>query len=59
VGVYYTQEVRIMTQIEMRRAKAELHKTIVDTIISFNPNNTEMDTLWDYVKNLAEIEKTY
>ena len=48
-----------MTQIEMRRAKAELHKIIVDTIISFNPNNTELDTLWDYVKNLAEIEKTY
>lgn len=48
-----------MTQIEMRKAKAELHKSIIDIIVSFNPNNTEMDTLWDYVKNLAEIEKTY
>lgn len=48
-----------MTQIEMRKAKAELHKTIVDIIVSFNPNNAEMDALWDYVKNLAENEKTY
>ena len=47
-----------MTQIEMRKAKAKLHKSIVDIIVSFNPNNTEMDALWDYVKNLAEIEKT-
>lgn len=48
-----------MTQIEIRKAKAELHKSIVDIIVSFNPNNAEMDVLWDYVKNLAEIEKTY
>lgn len=48
-----------MTQIEIRTAKAELHKAIVDIIISFNPNDSEMDELWDYVKNLAEIEKTY
>ena len=38
-----------MTQIEMRKAKAELHKIIVDTILSFNRNDTDMDTLWDYV----------
>ena len=47
-----------MTQIEIRKAKAELHKSIVDIIVSFNPNDTEMDALWDYVKNLAEIEKS-
>ena len=48
-----------MTQIEVRTAKAELHKAIIDIILSFNPNDAEMDELWDYVKNLAESEKSY
>ncbi len=48
-----------MTKVEMQTAKAELHKAIVDTILSFNPDDNEMDELWDYVKNLAEIEKNY
>lgn len=48
-----------MTPVEMRTAKAELHKAIIDTLLAFNPNDEEMDELWDYVKNLAEIEKTY
>jgi hypothetical protein len=48
-----------MTPVEMRAAKAELHKAIIDTLLEFNPNDEEMNELWDYVKNLAEIEKTY
>lgn len=48
-----------MTQVEIRTAKAELHKTIIDIIVGYNPNDDEMDELLDYVKNLAEIEKNY
>lgn len=48
-----------MTTIEMRKAKQELHQRIIDTIISFNPNDKEFDELLDYVENLAKIEKTY
>ena len=47
-----------MTPVEMRAAKAELHKVIIDTLWDFDPNDEELDELWDYVKNLAEIEKT-
>ena len=46
-----------MTPIEMRIAKGELHKAIVDIILSFEPDDEEMDELWCYVKNLAEVEK--
>ena len=48
-----------MTPVEMRIAKKELHKAIVDVILSFEPNDEELDELWCYVKNLAEVEKTY
>ena len=48
-----------MTQVEIRTAKAELHKAIIDIIVGYNPNDDEMDELLDYVKNLAEIEKNY
>ena len=48
-----------MTQVEIRTAKAELHKIIIDIIVGYNPNDDEMDELLDYVKNLAEIEKNY
>ena len=46
-----------MTTVEMRTAKKELHKAIVDIIVSFEPDDEEMDELWCYVKNLAEVEK--
>lgn len=46
-----------MTPVEMRTAKKELHKAIVDIIVSFEPDDEEMDELWCYVKNLAEVEK--
>ena len=45
-----------MTPVEMRIAKKELHKIIVDTILIFEPNNEEMEELWCYVKTLAEME---
>lgn len=57
--VYQMKEVHKMTQVEIRTAKAELHKTIIDIIVGYNPNDDEMDELLDYVKNLAEIEKNY
>lgn len=48
-----------MTPVEIRSAKAELHKAIIDIIVSYNPNDNEMNELLDYVKNLVEIEKNY
>lgn len=45
-----------MTPVEMRTAKKELHKAIVDIILIFEPNNEELDELWNYVKTLAEAE---
>lgn len=49
-----------MTPVEMRIAKQELHKAIVDIIISFdNATNEEMDEMWNYVKTLAENELNY
>ena len=46
-----------MTKAGMRYAKAVLHKTIVDAIVNFAPNDEEWEELWEYVKTLAESEK--
>ena len=40
----------------MRIAKQLLHKAIVDIILNFEPNDEELDELWNYVKTLAEAE---
>lgn len=45
-----------MTNVEMRIAKQLLHKAIVDVIFNFDPNDEELDELWNYVKTLAEAE---
>lgn len=45
-----------MTNVEMRIAKQLLHKAIVDIILNFEPNDEELDKLWNYVKTLAEAE---
>lgn len=45
-----------MTSVEMRIAKQLLHKDIVDLILNFEPNDEELDELWNYVKTLAEAE---
>ena len=46
-----------MTPVEMRIAKRELHRAIVDVILSFDDaTNEEMDEMWSYVKHLAECE---
>ena len=46
-----------MTPVEMRIAKRELHKVIVDVILSFDDaTNEEMDEMWSYVKLLEECE---
>ena len=46
-----------MTQVKMRIAKQELHKAIVDIILSFDDTtNEEMNEMWAYVKHLAECE---
>ena len=46
-----------MTPVEMLIANSELHKAIVDNILIWEPDNDELNELWDYVKTLAEIEK--
>lgn len=48
-----------MTPVEMRTAKKELHKAIVDVILSFEPDDEELDELWCYVRNLAITETNY
>jgi hypothetical protein len=45
-----------MTSVEMRIAKQLLHKAIVDIMLNFEPNDEELDELWNYVKTLAEAE---
>lgn len=45
-----------MTSVEMRIAKQLLHKAIVDIILNFEPNDEELDELWNYVKTLGEAE---
>lgn len=45
-----------MTGVEMRTTKRLLHKVIIDAILSFEPNDKELDELWNYVKTLAETE---
>lgn len=45
-----------MTNVEMRMAKQLLHKAIIDIILNFEPNDEELDELWNYVKTLAEAE---
>lgn len=45
-----------MTSVEMRIAKQLLHKAIVDLMLNFEPNDEELDELWNYVKTLAEAE---
>ena len=38
-----------MTNVEMRAAKQLLHKAIVDIILNFEPNDEELDELWNCV----------
>ena len=45
-----------MTSVEMRIAKQLLHKAVVNVILNFEPNDEELDELWNYVKTLAEAE---
>ena len=43
-----------MTPVEMRIAKKELHKAIVDIILSFEPNDEELDELADFITSMEE-----
>lgn len=45
-----------MTPTDMRKAKAELHKVIVDTILSFGGNLKEDATLYRYAIEVASNE---
>lgn len=45
-----------MTLVEMREAKAELHKVIVDTVLSFGGNAKEDATLFRYAIEVASNE---
>ena len=47
-----------MNDSEMRKAKQELHRLIIDKIIGFSPNDKEFEELLDYVEKLAKIEKS-
>ena len=45
-----------MTEQEMRRAKAELHKVIIDTVLSFGGTLHDDATMYRYVIELASNE---
>ena len=45
-----------MTSVKMRIAKQLLHKAIVDIMLNFEPDDEELDELWNCVKTLAEAE---
>ena len=48
-----------MTPVEMREAKAKLHKVIVDTVLSFGGNAKEDATLFRYAIEVASNELFY
>lgn len=45
-----------MTTIEMRKAKAELHKVIIDTVLSFGGTLHDDATMYRYIIELASNE---
>lgn len=45
-----------MTGQEMRRAKAELHKVIIDTVLSFGGTLHDDATMYRYIIELASNE---
>lgn len=45
-----------MTNAEIRRAKAELHKVIVDTVHSFNGTVEDEAIMYRYIIELASNE---
>ena len=45
-----------MTSAEMRKAKAELHKVIVETVFSFNGSTQEDATMFKYIIEIASNE---
>ncbi len=45
-----------MTNAEMRKAKAELHKVIVETVFSFGGNTQEDATMFKYIIEIASNE---
>lgn len=46
-----------MTPESIRKAKQELHYLIVNTILKYDPTDKDLDELWEYVENLANMEK--
>ena len=45
-----------MTEQEMRKAKAELHKIIVDTVLSFGGTLHDDAVMYNYIIELASNE---
>ena len=45
-----------MTPLEMRKAKAELHKVIIDTVLSFGGTLHDDATMYRYIIELASNE---
>lgn len=46
-----------MEKLHIRQAKQDLHKTIIDIICSYAKSNEDMNYLFQYVEELAKIEK--
>lgn len=46
-----------MEKLHIRQAKQDLHKTIIDIICNYAKSNEDMNYLFQYVENLARIEK--
>ena len=45
-----------MTSVEMRKAKAELHKIIIDTVLGFGGTLHDDATMYQYIIELASNE---
>lgn len=45
-----------MKDAEMRKAKAELHKVIIDTVLSFNGTALDDAKMYQYIIELATCE---
>ena len=46
-----------MEKLYIKQAKQDLHKTIVDIICKYSKSHDDMNYLFQYVEELAKIEK--
>lgn len=46
-----------MEEMHIRQAKQDLHKSIIDIVCKYAKSHDDMNYLFQYVENLARMEK--